>query len=130
MMTDPIADMLSRIRNAIMAQHERVEIPLSKLKMRIAEILKDEGYISDFSVIDEHPSRINVVLKYGRERSSAIMGMQRTSRPGKRVYVSHKELPKVLNGMGIAIVSTSRGVLTSAEARKRGVGGEVLCEVW
>jgi small subunit ribosomal protein S8 len=130
MMTDPIADMLSRIRNAIMAQHERVEIPLSKLKMRIAEILKDEGYISDFSVIDEHPSRISVVLKYGREKSSAILGMQRTSRPGKRVYVGHKELPKVLNGMGIAIVSTSRGVLTSAEARKRGVGGEVLCEVW
>lgn len=130
MMTDPIADMLSRIRNAIMAQHDRVEIPLSKLKTRIAEILKREGYISDYSVNIEHPSRLTLILKYGRDRNSAIIGMQRKSRPGRRVYVSHKELPKVLNGMGIAIVSTSQGVLTSAEARKHGVGGEVLCEVW
>jgi small subunit ribosomal protein S8 len=130
MMTDPIADMLARIRNAIMAQHDRVNIPASKLKMRIAEILKAEGYISDFSINEEPPSHLTLVLKYSRDKNSAIVGMQRKSRPGKRVYVGHKELPKVLNGMGIAIISTSRGVLTCAEARKVGVGGELLCEVW
>jgi small subunit ribosomal protein S8 len=130
MMTDPIADMLARIRNAIMAQHDRVNMPASKLKTRIAEILKTEGYISDFSINEEPPSQLTLVLKYSRDKNSAIVGMQRKSRPGKRVYVGHKELPKVLNGMGIAIVSTSRGVLTCAEARKVGVGGELLCEVW
>jgi small subunit ribosomal protein S8 len=130
MMTDPIADMLARIRNAIMAQHDRVQMPASKLKMRIAEILKTEGYISDFSINEEFPSQLTLVLKYSRDKNSAIVGMQRKSRPGKRVYVGHKELPKVLNGMGIAIISTSRGVLTCTEARKVGVGGELLCEVW
>ena len=130
MMTDPIADMLSRIRNAIMVQHESTEIPLSKLKLRIAEILKEEGYISDFEVKTEHPATLTVYLKYGREKSSAIIGIRRKSRPGRRLYVGHRDLPRVMNGMGIAIVSTSRGLLTSAEARKQRVGGEVLCEVW
>jgi small subunit ribosomal protein S8 len=130
MMTDPIADMLSRIRNAIMVQHESTEIPLSKLKLRIAEILKEEGYISDFEVKTEHPATLTVYLKYGREKSSAIIGIRRKSRPGRRLYVGHRDLPRVMNGMGIAIVSTSRGLLTCAEARKQRVGGEVLCEVW
>ncbi len=130
MMTDPIADMLSRIRNAIMAGHDHTEIPLSKLKLRIVEILKDEGYVTDFAVGTEgHPS-LTVQLKYGRDRRSAIEGLRRASRPGRRLYVGHKEIPRVMNGMGIAILSTSRGLLTSAEARRQGVGGEVLCEVW
>lgn len=130
MMTDPIADMLSRIRNAIMAQHDRTEIPLSKLKLGIAQILKNEGFISDFSVDEEHPPKLTVHLKYGRDKSSAIMAIKRRSRPGKRIYVGHKDLPKVLNGMGLAIISTSQGLLTSNEARKKGIGGEFICEVW
>jgi small subunit ribosomal protein S8 len=129
-MTDPIADMLARIRNAILAKHESTHIPLSKLKLRIAEILKDEGYITDFAIKTEAPPMLTVHLKYGRDSQSAIVGMKRKSRPGRRLYVGHRELPKVRNGMGIAIVSTSRGLLTSAEARKQRVGGEVLCEVW
>jgi small subunit ribosomal protein S8 len=130
MMTDPIADMLARIRNAIMARNECAEVPLSKLKLRIAEILKAEGYITDFSVKTEHPASFTVVLKYNRSRQSAIVGMRRKSSPGRRVYAGHKALPEVLGGMGIAIVSTSRGVLTGAEAGKQRLGGEVLCEVW
>jgi len=130
MTTDPIADMLARIRNALMARHARVEMPLSKVKLRIAQILKDEGFIDDFSSQPEHPSTLTILLKYGRDRSSAIIGMRRRSRPGRRIYVSHAELPKVLSGMGISIVSTSRGVLTSAQAEQARVGGELLCEVW
>ena len=130
MMSDPVADMLSRIRNALMVHHDSVEMPLSKLKTRVAEILKKEGYIVDFETDAQHPPRLTVRLKYGRHRNSAILGLQRTSRPGRRVYVGHKDIPRVHNGMGIAILSTSRGVLTDAEARKTGVGGEVLCEVW
>jgi small subunit ribosomal protein S8 len=129
MMTDPIADMLARIRNAILARHESALIPLSKLKLRIAEILKSEGYISDYAV-EARKAELTVYIKYGRDNRAAIVGMRRRSRPGRRLYVGHKDLPRVKNGMGIAIVSTSRGLLTSGQARDQRVGGEVLCEVW
>jgi small subunit ribosomal protein S8 len=130
MMTDPIADMLTRIRNGIIARHERADVPLSKLKLRIAEILKREGYIADFSVQSEAPATLTVLLRYGRDRQSAIVGLRRTSRPGRRLYVGHRDLPKVMAGMGISIISTSRGLLTDKEANEARVGGEVLCEVW
>lgn len=130
MVNDPIADMLARIRNAIMANHARAEMPLSKLKVRIAEILKDEGFIDDYSVQPERPATLTILLKYGRDRSSAIVGLRRRSRPGRREYVSHGELPKVMSGMGVSIISTSRGVLTTRQAEQARVGGELLCEVW
>jgi small subunit ribosomal protein S8 len=130
MMTDPISDMLTRIRNAALARLDRCEIPHSKLKVRIAQILKDEGYIGDFRVDESFPSKIVVLLKYGRERKCAILGLQRNSRPGRRVYVGHDQIPKVHNGLGIAILSTSRGVMTDRDARHHRVGGELLCEVW
>ncbi len=130
MNTDPVSDMLARIRNALMARHEAVEIPHSKLKVHIAEILKQEGYISGFAVQTGDRPQINVQLKYGRDRAPAIVGLRRASRPGRRVYVGHKEIPVVLNGMGISIISTSRGVLTDRDARTQAIGGELLCEVW
>ena len=130
MTTDPIADMLSRIHNAILARHARTEMPLSKVKVRIAEILKEEGFIDGFSVQTEFPGSLTLVLKYARDRSSAIIGMKRVSRPGRRQYVKHTDLPKVMSGMGISIISTSRGVLTNKQAQKERVGGELLCEVW
>jgi small subunit ribosomal protein S8 len=130
MNTDPVADMLARIRNALMARHEAVEIPFSRLKNRIAEILKTEGFIDDFTVQTEWPASLRVTLKYGEGRRPAIVGMRRTSRPGRRVYVRHKHIPHVLNGMGISIISTSHGVVTDRDARKNAIGGEILCEVW
>jgi small subunit ribosomal protein S8 len=133
MTTDPIADMLARIRNAILARHPRAEMPLSKVKVRIAEILKDEGFIDGFAVQDagDQPlGSLTITLKYGRDRSSAIVGLKRVSRPGRRLYVKHTDLPKVMSGMGISIISTSRGVLTSRQAEQERVGGELLCEVW
>ena len=130
MITDPVSDMLARIRNALLARHEAVEIPFSRLKVRIAEILKQEGFISDFSVQNEFPASLKVTLKYVEGRKPAIVGMRRTSRPGRRVYVRHKHIPHVLNGMGISIISTSHGVVTDRDARKQSVGGEILCEVW
>jgi small subunit ribosomal protein S8 len=130
MNTDPVADMLARIRNALLARHESVEMPHSKLKVHIAEILKQEGYISDFSVQQEERAQLRVQLKYGRDRAPAIAGLRRTSRPGRRVYVRHTSIPSVLNGMGISIISTSHGVLTDRDARKQNIGGEILCEVW
>ena len=130
MNTDPVADMLARIRNALLARHEAVEIPFSRLKVRIAEILKQEGFISDFAVKDEFPGSVRVQLKYTEDRKPAIVGMRRTSRPNRRVYVRHKHIPHVLNGMGISIISTSHGVVTDRDARKQAVGGEILCEVW
>jgi|SRR5215471_1256484 len=130
MNTDPVADMLARIRNALLARHENVQIPHSKLKTRIAEILKQEGYIADFSVQAERPAQLKVQLKYGEGRQPAIVGLRRTSRPGRRVYVRHKDIPPVLNGMGISIISTSSGVVTDRDARKQSIGGEILCEVW
>lgn len=130
MMTDPVADMLTRIRNALLAKHERVEIPLSKLKVSLADILKSEGYIEDYSVQRDLPGSITLKLKYGRDREAAILGLKRASRPGRRLYLKSKEIPPVLNGMGISIISTSRGLLTDRQARQAHVGGEVLCEVW
>jgi small subunit ribosomal protein S8 len=130
MNTDPVADMLARIRNALLARHEAVEIPFSRLKVRIAEILRQEGFIGDFAVQNDFPAKLRVQLKYGEGRKPAIVGMRRTSRPGRRVYVRHQHIPHVLNGMGISIISTSHGVVTDRDARKQSVGGEILCEVW
>ena len=133
-MTDPIADYLTRIRNAIQAQHDVVEIPASKLKREMARILKEQGYIRDFTVEApnaDHPGElIRVTLKYTDDRRSAITGLKRVSRPGQRHYVNHTHIPKVQGGMGTAIVSTSRGVMTGHEARDAGVGGEVVAHVW
>ena len=131
MMTDPIADMLARIRNAYLVRHKKVEIPASKVKLAIAKILKEEGYIEDFHFVQEGPQgKIEIVLKYDEEKRPVIAGMKRISKPGRRVYVKKEELPKVMGGYGIAIISTSQGILTDKEARKRGIGGEVICEVW
>lgn len=133
MLTDPISDMLARIRNASQARHERTEIPGSKLKLRVAQLLKDEGYVADVQSVPGEAGRstITVFLKYaGRDRTSAIAGMRRRSRPGRRLYVSCDELPRVYAGAGVAILSTSRGVMTDRTARERRVGGELLCEVW
>jgi small subunit ribosomal protein S8 len=133
-MTDPIADFLTRIRNGIMAAHETVEIPSSKLKKELARILREQGYIESFDVVDGRPGaageRIVVTLKYTENRTSVISGIRRVSRPGQRTYVDATHIPKVLGGMGTAIVSTSHGVMTGHDARKAGVGGEVVAEVW
>jgi small subunit ribosomal protein S8 len=132
MMTDPIADMLTRIRNASMARHERAEMPHSRLKEHLAGVLKAEGYLDDVRVSegDEAQKTLTVVLRYGRERKSAIDGIRRVSTPGRRVYVRHDRIDRVCSGMGVSILSTSRGVMTDREARKQRVGGELLCEVW
>jgi len=133
-MTDPIADFLTRIRNGIMARKQQVDCPRSNLKLRIAEILKDEGYLDSVASVDdpaEGPQgTISLVLRYDNNHVSAIRGLKRVSRPGQRRYVGSKELPKVRNGLGVAILSTSRGVMTDRQARKLGVGGEVLCQIW
>ena len=129
--TDPIADMLTRIRNASSARHEKVVVPRSRLKIRIAEVLKAEGYIKDFVVHeDDKQGAITVLLKYGPDREPAISDIKRVSKPGLRRYVPTTEIPRVLNGLGIAILSTSRGVMVDREARKQKVGGEVLAYVW
>jgi small subunit ribosomal protein S8 len=134
MMTDPIADMLTRIRNAVSAGHTSVVFPSSKLKLSIVRILKDEGFIQNYDVIPARPQpRIRVWLKYMGERKtrkSVIIGLKRVSKPGCRVYAGKKQVPWVVNGMGIAILSTSRGLMTDRQARKSGVGGEVMCYVW
>lgn len=130
MMTDPIADMLTRIRNAAQSQHEQTILPSSNLKEQLAGILKQEGFIDDYSVEDGVQKSLTIVLKYGRDRQSAFVGMQRSSRPGRRFYVGHKDIPRVQNGMGVAILSTSAGIMTDRDARDKRVGGEVLCEVW
>jgi small subunit ribosomal protein S8 len=130
MMTDPISDMLARIRNASLARLDRAEIPLSSIKKEIASILKSEGYLSDFRVDESGYGKIIVFLKYGRDREAAIAGLRRKSRPGRRVYVSYRDIPKVHNGLGVAILSTSRGVMSDRTAREQKVGGEILCEVW
>lgn len=130
-MTDPIADMLTRIRNANTVGHETVEIPASKMKKAIAEILKEEGYITDFEVIDDNKQGIiKVTMKYGANRERVISGIKKISKPGLKVYAKAGEVPKVLGGLGIAIVSTSKGIVSDKEARKLGVGGEVICYVW
>lgn len=129
-MTDPIADFLTRIRNAANARHKTVEVPASKLKERLAEILKDQGYLADYARIDEGPQGgIRMTLRYVNGAPS-LLGLQRVSRPGLRRYAGAAELPRVKNGLGIAIISTSQGLMTDKEARSRNVGGEVLCYVW
>lgn len=130
MVTDPIADMLTRIRNAAQAQHEQAVLPSSKLKERLAEILKQEGFIEDYRVEEGVQKTLTIFLKYGRDRQSAFVGMRRSSRPGRRFYVGHRDIPRVQNGMGVAILSTSAGVMTDRDARDKRVGGEILCEVW
>ena len=130
-MTDPIADMLTRIRNANTVGHETVEIPASKMKKAIAEILKEEGYITDFDVIeDDKQGMIKVTMKYGSNKGRVISGIKKISKPGLKVYAKANEVPKVLGGLGIAIISTSKGIVSDKEARKLGVGGEVICYVW
>ena len=128
--TDPIADMLTRVRNGIQARHPRVDMPSSRLKVEVARILKEEGYISNFKVGDEGKKKVlKVFLKYGTDGSNAISSLDRVSRPGRRVYVGAHEVPRVLGGLGVSILTTPRGVLTGKAARKAGVGGEVLCNV-
>lgn len=130
-MTDPVADMLTRIRNANLAYTELIEMPSSKLKANIAEILKSEGYIRDYLVEPTTPqATLKLALKYGKDRDRVLTGIRRISKPGLRVYAKADELPRVLGGLGIAIISTSSGLLTDREARKAGVGGEVLAYVW
>ena len=131
-MTDPIADLLARVRNGIRARKQNVECPRSNLKVRIAEILRDEGFLDGVVTgeTDTHQGTLTVKLRYDGRASCAISGLRRVSRPGQRKYVPAKDVPKVRNGLGIAILSTSQGVMTDREARKRGVGGEILCEVW
>ena len=130
-LTDPIADMLTRIRNALVAKHATVDVPASTLHKAIAQILLSEGYIKGYEVITEGVrSNIRITLKYGANKERVIVGLKRISRPGLRVYARKDQIPKVLDGMGIAILSTSRGVMTDREARKLAVGGEVLAYVW
>lgn len=131
MLTDPIADMLTRIRNANLALHDTVEMPGSKLKSEIARVLRDAGYITDFELRDARVGTELVVrLKYSRDRRRVISGIDRVSKPGRRIYADRTNIPRVLGGMGIAVLSTSQGVITGHEARRRGIGGEVLCTVW
>jgi small subunit ribosomal protein S8 len=131
MLTDPVADMLTRIRNANKAMHDRVEMPTSRLKEEIARILKEEGYIRDFRVQKgESFDTLVVELKFGRNRERVISGLRRVSKPGRRVYARKDRLPRVLGGMGTAILSTSSGLVTSRTAEERGIGGEVICFVW
>jgi small subunit ribosomal protein S8 len=130
-MTDPIADFLTRIRNALMAKHESTDIPASKVKWRLAEILEAEGYIAGATLVEEGGHKvIRIHLKYDPGEVSVVQALKRVSKPGRRLYVSANQLPKVLNGLGTAIVSTSRGIMTDRECRQHNIGGEVLCQVW
>jgi small subunit ribosomal protein S8 len=131
MVTDPVADMLARIRNGSLAEHEKVDIPSSKLRVRLAEILKEEGFIKNFRLIeDKRQGVLRVYLKYGPGQERVISGLRRVSKPGRRRYVGADRIPSVLGGMGVAILSTPQGVMTDRESRKAKVGGEVLCYVW
>jgi small subunit ribosomal protein S8 len=130
-MTDPIADMLTRIRNAVMARKKQVEIPCSKMKLEIAKILKNEGFIQNFKYVDDNKQGVLIItLKYDENKESAITGLERISKPGRRVYCQKDSIPKVLDGLGIAIISTSRGILTGKQCEELGVGGEVICYIW
>jgi small subunit ribosomal protein S8 len=132
-MTDPIADMLTRIRNAVTAKHTRVDMPASRIKADIARILQDEGYIHSFKLVEEPGAvqkTLRLVLKYGPHGEKLITGIQRISRPGRRVYFGREDVPQVLAGLGTSILTTSRGVMTGREAVKAGIGGEVLCNIW
>ena len=130
-LTDPVADLLARIRNSINARHQKLDVPASKLKLEIARILKEEGYIANFKATEEDGQKVlRIYLKYGTDAGAAISNLQRISRPGCRVYVGRNEIPRVLGGLGINILTTPKGVMTGRQARKVGVGGEILCEVW
>jgi small subunit ribosomal protein S8 len=130
-MTDPIADLLTRIRNALTARHDRVEIPASRLKVAIVRILKDEGFIKNFKVSrDNKQGQIRIFLKYSDRSNSVINGLQRISKPGRRVYQKATDLKPVLSGLGVLVISTSRGVMTDKEARRNNLGGEALCQIW
>jgi len=129
--SDPIADMLTRIRNAIMARHENVLIPASRMKLYIAKILKQEGFISDYEVMGNQPNRqIKIILRYDDNNKPVISGLKRVSKPGLRVYSQRDEIPRIYGGQGIAILSTSEGVMTGSKAWRRGIGGELLCYIW
>ena len=134
MMTDPIADMLTRIRNALMAGHTSLVLPSSKLKLSILSLMKEQGFIQDYDVIPDNPQpQVRIWLRYigeRKERRSVISGLKRVSKPGCRIYVGHEEIPWVMSGLGIAILSTPKGILTDRQARKVGMGGEVMCYVW
>ena len=133
MMTDPIADLLARIRNAALARHDVTRLSANRVKKHIAELLKAEGYIADVRQEEWGPQKhqtLTIVLKYGDDRTSAFQGLRRVSRPGRRVYVRHDQIPRVLSGLGMSILSTSQGLMSDKEARRRKVGGELLCEVW
>jgi small subunit ribosomal protein S8 len=127
MLTDPIADMLTRVRNANMALHDQADMPTSKMKVSLAAVLQQEGYIAGYEVNDR---TLTVKLKYDSERRRVLSGIKRASKPGRRVYIGHEEIPRVLGGMGVAVLSTSQGIITGQEARRRGVGGELICTVW
>jgi small subunit ribosomal protein S8 len=130
-MTDPVADLLTRIRNAARAGHEKADAPHSKIKEEVVKILKDEGYIANYRVIDEKPASIlRVYLLYGPDKSSVLRRLERVSTPGRRVYVDKDSIPRVISGLGVAVLSTSQGVMTDRECRKRGIGGEVLLRAW
>jgi len=130
-MVDPIADMLTRIRNGIMASYDKVEMPCSKMKINMAKILKAEGYIRNYRTIEDSKQDIMVIyLKYNEDKSPVIKGLKRISKPSCRMYSRCKKIPRVLNGLGINIISTSRGIMTDREARKTGIGGEIICSVW
>ena len=130
MQTDPIADMLTRLRNAAMSRHERCEMPSSRMRLSIAKLLKDEGFVDDVRETEGDKKTLTIVMRYDRMRASAIDGLRRVSRPGRRVYVRHDQIPRVRNGYGIALLSTSSGVMTDRMCRKASVGGELLAEVW
>ena len=130
-MTDPIADMLTRVRNANMVRHDKVEIPASRVKEEIARILQEEGYVKSYRYLeDQKQGKLRISLKYSRDKRRVISGIERISKPGRRVYVDKSNLPRVFNGLGTAIISTSRGVITAAQCRREGIGGEVLCYIW
>ncbi|WP_163340005.1 30S ribosomal protein S8 [Desulfopila sp. IMCC35008] len=130
-MSDPLADMLTRIRNGVMVKFDTVEMPTSKVKVAVAKVLKDEGYINDYQVSDEGvQGTLTLTLKYGPNKEAVITGIKRVSKPGLRQYVKANAIPKVLNGLGIAIVSTSKGIITDKSARALNTGGEIICEVW
>jgi small subunit ribosomal protein S8 len=131
MVSDPIGDFLNRIRNGQKARFDKVDIPASRIKANLSRILKEEGYIKNYKFIrDDKQGILRIHLKYGESRDGALTGAKRISRPGRRIYVGHEEIPRILNGMGVSIVSTSRGVMTDREARKERIGGEVLCSLW
>lgn len=130
-MSDPLADMLTRIRNAVQVKFPSVDIPLSNVKKNVAKILKEEGYITDYHIIDDgKQGALRLELKYDQHNRGVITGLKRVSKPGRRIYVKSDKIPKVMSGLGISVISTSKGVVTDSSAREQGIGGEILCEVW